>query len=85
MKKTNIFLRILGYSGKAILFILDVIISNIELIIYLVGAGVFIYLIYILTPLIIATFYLYYTYLSLIAFIIFIVGMIMAFLFFIGS
>lgn len=85
MKKTTIFLRILNYSGKAILFILDVIISNIELIICLMGAGISIYLIYILTPLIIATLCLYYAYISLIALILFIVGMIMAFLFFVGS
>ncbi|OUI79175.1 hypothetical protein HK18_04600 [Commensalibacter intestini] len=85
MKKTNIFLRILGYSGKAILFILDVIISNIELIIYLVGAGIFIYLIYILAPLLIAILCLYYAYISLIALILFIVGIIMAFLFFVSS
>lgn len=85
MKNTNIFLRILGYSGKAILFILDVIISNIELIICLVGAGISIYLIYILTPLLIAILCLYYAYLSLIALILFIVGIIMAFLSFVGS
>ncbi|CAI3922428.1 unnamed protein product [Commensalibacter communis] len=84
MKNHNKILRILGHICKfainIILFIVDFVISNIEIVFYIVGACTLIYFIIIFAPLIIAAVYVYISLGSLIVFSIAIILAILAFL-----
>ncbi|CAI3946313.1 unnamed protein product [Commensalibacter communis] len=84
MNNHNKILRILGHICKfavnIVLFIVDFIISNIEIFFYIVGGCALIYFVIILAPLIIAAAYVYISLSSLLVFSIAIILAILAFL-----